>query len=157
MAEAFKVSFDDTSLQAELDQIVAASQEAVRPAAQAGAEELYFEARLRCPVSEHAHVFYGKNSKASGVTYRFSPGNLRDSLYQAFSKDNSAARGKGYDRATYHVAWNHQKAPYGFMVEFGTPRAPAHPFLRPAYDARRTEALETARAVWVLRVGEVTK
>ena len=66
--------------------------------------------------------------------------NLRDSIYQVYSKDNS-----GQGKATYHIAWNHQEAPYGFMVEFGTSKAPAHPFLRPAYTARLNEAMEATK------------
>ena len=58
-------------------------------------------------------------------------------------KSPTAASGPG--KATYHIAWNHQKAPYGFMVEFGTSRAPAHPFLRPAYTAVATAALRAVR------------
>lgn len=157
MPDVVTTSFDDSKAQRKLDALLDATQKAIRPAAQAGAEELYFEARLRCPVSDGAHVFYGKNSKKTGVVYRFSPGNLRDSIYQVFSKDNSAEQGAGYGRVTYHVAWNHQKAPYGFMVEFGTSRAPAHPFLRPAYESRKTEALQIAKAVWVQKVGAVAQ
>lgn len=152
MADAVSMNFDDSRAQKKLDAMLSATQKAIRPAAQAGAEDLYFEARLRCPVSDKAHVFYGRNSKKTGVVYRFSPGNLRDSIYQVFSKDNSTEQGAGYGRVTYHVAWNHQKAPYGFMVEFGTSRAPATPFLRPAYEARKVEALQIAKAVWAEKV-----
>ena len=157
MADAIKVTFDDSKAQAGLDRILQASRDAVRPAAQAGAEDLYFEARLRCPVSAEAHVFYGRQSKKTGVKYLFQPGNLRDSIYQAFSQDNSKARAEGYDKATYHIAWNHQKAPYGFMVEYGTSKAAANPFIRPAYEARKDDALQIAKALWVQKVGEVTR
>ncbi|WP_101048679.1 HK97-gp10 family putative phage morphogenesis protein [Macromonas nakdongensis] len=152
---SIKVAFDDSKAQAKLDAMLAASRSAVRPAAQAGAEVLYQEARLRCPVSEAPHFFYGTSYKKTGQRYLFAPGTLRDSIYQVFSKDNSQGHGQGYDRVTYHIAWNHQKAPYGFMVEFGTSRAPAHPFLRPAFDARRNDALQQAKAEWVAKVGQV--
>lgn len=46
MADAIKVTFDDSKAQAKLKRILQASRDAVRPAAQAGAEDLYFEARL---------------------------------------------------------------------------------------------------------------
>lgn len=141
---SFAVSFDTSLIDATLDQLNAATKKAVRPAAQLGAEELYLEARIRCPVSAEAHYFYGTQSKKTGVRYLFQPGNLRESLYQVYSKDKS-----GEVKATYHVAWNHKEAPYGFMVEYGTSRAPAHPFLRPAYDAKRTEALQIAKATYV--------
>lgn len=137
------LSFDDSGAQELLDKLGAAANEAVRPAAQAAAEVMYREAKLRCPVSDGAHYFYGSNSKKSGVRYYFEAGNLRDSIYQVYSKDNSSN-----SRAQYHIAWNHQKAPYGFMVEFGTSRAAAHPFLRPAYEATSRLAAEVARDVY---------
>jgi len=136
MADAFSIKFDDSSLSVALDEIEQRSGECVRPAAQAGASVLYSEAKFRAPVSEGAHYFYGTHQK-----YLFPAGTLRDSIYHAYSEDNSKA-GRS---ATYHIAWNHSKAPYGFMVEFGTSRAPAHPFLRPAYDATRDLALTVAR------------
>jgi HK97 gp10 family phage protein len=138
----FKVDTDFGGVFDALDGIVEASAEAVRPAAQAGAETFYLEVLLRVPVSLKDHTFYGTHAK-----YKFSAGALRRSVYQTYSKDHS-----GYDKATYHVAWNHQKAPYGFMVEFGTSRAPAHPFLRPAFDAAQQQALQNASYVFNDRV-----
>ena len=148
---SFKMDFDPSGLFTSLDELTDEAGKAARVAAQAGAEELYLEARIRCPVSVGAHYFYGSNSKKSGQRYLFNAGNLRDSIYQVYSKDNSVEGVK----ATYHIAWNHQKAPYGFMVEFGTSRAPAHPFLRPAYDAKYRDALETAKAVYVSEMDAV--
>lgn len=143
--ESIRVEYDTSEADDALDALVAASLEAVRPAAQAGAQVFYEEARTRCPVSAEAHVFYGRDSLKTGVVYEFQPGNLKDSIYQAFSKDNSSVYGDGYRRATYHIAWNHLQAPYGFMVEFGTSRASAHAFLRPAYDTRAKDALDATR------------
>lgn len=140
-----RVDWDQSGADAALDELVEAAYRAVRPAAQAGANTLYNEALLRCPVSSEAHIFYGRDSVKTGVVWEFQPGNLRNSIYQAFSKDNSVEIGAGYAKATYHISWNHTAAPYGFMVEFGTSRASAHPFLRPAYDSAATDALEDAR------------
>lgn len=142
-----RVDWDQSGADAALDALMEASYRAVRPAAQAGAQTLYTEALLRCPVSAEEHVFYGRDSVKTGVTWTFQPGNLRNSIYQAFSKDNSieAPAGDGYQKATYHISWNHQDAPYGFMVEFGTSRAAAHPFLRPAYDSAGRDAIEDAK------------
>lgn len=147
-----RVDYDQAGADAVLDGLLEAAYEAVRPAAQAGAQTLYVEALLRCPISAEEHVFYGRDSKRTGVTWTFQPGNLRNSIYQAFSKDNSMEIGEGYAKATYHVAWNHQEAPYGFMVEFGTSRASAHPFLRPAYDAAGRDALDDARVEFAKRM-----
>lgn len=72
------------------------AEEAARPAAQAAAEVYYQEVK--------------KNVSALG---RHS-GNLERSIYQAYSRDNSAP-----GLATYHVSWNARKAPHGGLVEFG--------------------------------------
>lgn len=88
------------------------------------AKEIYDEARFYAPISEKAHFFYGRNSVRTGVKYLFQPGNLRAAIYRAFSPERSGATHK-----EYRVSWNHLKAPYGHMVEFGTSRAPAFPFL----------------------------
>jgi HK97 gp10 family phage protein len=78
---------------AELEQDV---QQAVRPAAQAGAEVIY-QAAL-------------KNVDAIGrVT-----GNLRSSIYQAYSPERSAP-----GKAVYSVSWNPRKAPHAGLVEYG--------------------------------------
>lgn len=143
MASFLSMRMDTSDILRCLDDLVEGSLTVARPAAQAGAQVLYEEVKQRCPVSEAPHTFYGKYSKKNGVTYHFAPGTLKNAIYQVFSKDNS---GKGF--ATYHIAWNHRAAPYGFMVEFGTSRAPAHPFLRPAYDAMVKEALEAAKRRW---------
>lgn len=93
---------------------------ATRPAAQAGAQIIYDRAKQLAPVSEKSHVFNIEGRKYGP----FPPGNLRDSIYQAFSKDNSFK-----DVSTYHISWNADKAPYGAMVEFGTSHSPAHSFI----------------------------
>ncbi len=90
----------------------------------AGAKELYDQARMLAPISEEAHIFYGRNSKRTGVTYKFEPGNLRAAIYRVYSPEKS-----GPDRKEYRISWNHIKAPYGHMVEFGTEHGPAHSFL----------------------------
>lgn len=150
MPEAMSIKFDDAGALSGLDRLGELAGKSVRPAAQAGAEILYEEVRRLCPVSAEAHYFYGGAAKAAPpgqkkkLAYLFQPGNLRDSIYQVFSKDNSGA-----DKATYHVSWNHLKAPYGYMVELGTSKAPPHAFVRPAYDAKQAAALQAAKARYV--------
>lgn len=136
MGNSVSITFDPSAAFAGLDRIAAQAGAQVRPAAQAAAEVLYREVKTRVPVSERGHWFHGTHQK-----YFFPAGTLRDSIYQVYSKDNSTE----HKVATYHVAWNHQKAPYGFMVEYGTSRAAAHPFLRPAYDAMKNLALTAAK------------
>jgi HK97 gp10 family phage protein len=97
----------------------------VRPAAQAGAQVVYDYVVARAPQSDHGHWFYGTNKR-----YWFEAGTLTRSIYQVYSKDNS-----GKDHATYHISWNYRECPYGFMVEYGTANAPAHPFIRPGQNA----------------------
>lgn len=107
-----------------------------RAGAQAMAQVVYDNARGLVPVSSAPHIFYGTHGR-----YPFRPGTLRNAIYQVFSQDNSSAAQK-----TYHVSWNHTKAPYGFMVEFGTSTRPAHPFLYPAYAMSRGSLLGVANA-----------
>lgn len=104
----------------------------VRPAAQAGAQILYDEMLARVPVAEKPHKLKGGRV--------IPPGALKASIYQVYSQDHSR---KGV--ATYHITWNRKKAPHGHLVEFGTSRAPAHPFQRPAFDAKHIEAVEATK------------
>ena len=126
----FSVTTDLSGLRKRLGTVVAHCEEAARPAAQAGAQVFYDRVRELVPTGREGHWFHGTSFKKYGTKYWFNAGTLKAAVYQVYSKDNS---GQGF--ATYHVAWNHKKAPYGFMVEFGTSKAPAHPFLRPARDA----------------------
>lgn len=81
-------------------------EEATRPAAQAGAQVFYDEVKRN--VSTLGDVFA-------------TTGRLSDAIYQVFSKDNSVGNtnGTAYNVASYHVSWNHKKAPHGHLVEFG--------------------------------------
>lgn len=135
MADRLSIKFDAKGLNAGLDQLAAGAEANVRPAAQAGAQVLYEEVLARVPVAKR-----DRTTKSGRIIAR---GALKASIYQAFSEDNS-----GEGRATYHVSWNYRKAPHGHLVEFGTSRAPAHPFLRPSYDARAGEAVQAANAKW---------
>lgn len=85
-----------SGLQAMADQLGDAAEAAARPAAQAAAQVLYDETV--------------KNVEQIKIV----TGNLRRSIYQAYSTDNSAP-----GKATYHVSWNARKAPHAMLVEFG--------------------------------------
>lgn len=91
----FTLRVDAGGLDLIMDQLADDAEAAARPAAQAGAQVLYEEAR-----------------RLAGANRR--TGNLQAAVYQVFSKDNS-----GHGRATYHVSWNVKKAPHGHLVEFG--------------------------------------
>jgi hypothetical protein len=90
------LSVDLTSLDALLAELGDRAEAAARPAAQAAAQVLY-------------QAVVANVDQLGRVT-----GNLRNSIYQVFSQDNSSP-----GHATYHVSWNHRKAPHGGLVEFG--------------------------------------
>lgn len=94
--KTFMVGLDTSGLDAFLDQLGSDAQEAIRPAAQAGAQVLYDQV------------------KANVAALGRKTGNLAGSIYQAFSPEKS---GKG--SAEYHISWNHKKAPHGHLVEYG--------------------------------------
>lgn len=146
MSDFLSIEFDDAGIDASLDEITEAAKSLIRPAAQAGAQVFYDEVRRRAPVgSAEKHFFHGQNQ----VYGPFKSGNLRNSIYQVYSKDQSSET-----VATYHISWNTKigaavsYAPYGGMVEYGTSKAAARPFIRPSYDAKAEEALRTAQAVF---------
>lgn len=141
------MELDTRGLEELLDSLGDAASEAVRPAAQAGAQVLYDAAKRRAPVSDRMHFFYGTHAKYGP----YKPGNLRDSIYQVYSRDNSHET-----KAQYHVSFNFKKAPYGFMVEYGTSKAPAHPFIRPAMDLAPV-AQDAMRNEVLKRIDEVLK
>lgn len=67
-------------------------------------------------------------------------GTLKASIYRVYSPERSSDQSK-----TYRVSWNKKKAPHGHLVENGTSRAPAHPFIRPAFD-HVNEAIRQGKA-----------
>jgi len=103
------------------DQLKAKAQkveESARAVAQAGAQVFYEQVLSNVPVKT---------------------GKLKKAIYQAYGDKRS-----GEGRALYDISWNKRKAPHGHLIEFGTSRAAAHPFLRPAHgqaSARVKEAM----------------
>lgn len=87
---------DLSGLESLFDDLGDAAEEAARPAAQAAAQ-----------------VFYDA-AKDNVSRIRRVSGKLAEAIYQVYSKDNS-----GIGHATYHVSWNHTKAPHGGLVEYG--------------------------------------
>ncbi len=133
MSNGLTASFNTARLLARVQRVADAAKDAVRPAAQAGIQVYYDEVHLRVPVSDKAHSTKGKK-------HTFQPGNLKRAIYQAFADESTP------ERAVYRVSYNKKKAFYGGMVERGTSRTPAQPYLRPSYDARRADAIAAARA-----------
>lgn len=148
------IECDLSGLDALLGELQGKVDEAVRPAAQAAAQVLYDDVKRNV----------GKLKQHTG--------NLNNSIYQVYSKDNSNEK-----RATYHIGWNHKKAPHGHLVEFGhlvryeitfdpaTKRFTTHkdrplpqpklvaarPFIRPAM-AKFPAAFEAAKAELLRRI-----
>lgn len=118
---------------------------ATRPAAQAGAQVIYDRARDLVPQSSKAHMFHGTHA----VYGPYSPGTLRNAIYQVFSKDNSFR-----DVSTYHISWNAEKAPYGFMVELGTSTAAAHSFIGRAIAETRSTVREVMKKRYMEEVSK---
>lgn len=119
-----------------------ASESVLRQAAVAGARVVYDEVKLRAPVGDQAW------ETAKQKRY---PGFLRDHLLIAYDKEQSV-EGK---LASYIVTWS-KDAFYGRYLEYGTSRMVAQPFLRPAYDAKKTEAAQAVDDVIHEKVRELS-
>lgn len=127
------INFNLDAAIAHMDNIKMVADEAIRPAAQAGAQVFYEEVKLNAKRGNEVRHLKGKDASGKGRTRP--AGLLAASIYQVYSKDNSDNK-----HATYHVSWNKKKAPHGHLVEFGSSRAAKAPFLRPAYDAMHAVA-----------------
>lgn len=126
-------------LRAEVDKLHAAT----RPAAQAGIEVIYQRARINAPVSDKPHYFHIRGKKYGP----YAPGNLRDSIYQVFSKDKSFK-----DVSTYQVSWNKDKAPYGYVAEFGNSKEPSKSFIARSVAETRAEVREAIKTRYIAEV-----
>ena len=126
-------------LRAEVDKLHAAT----RPAAQAGVQVIYDRAKLNAPVSKESHYFYIRGKKYGP----YAPGNLRDSIYQVFSKDKSYK-----DVSTYQVSFNKDKAPYGYIVHNGTSRTAADPFIARSVVETRAQVREAIKTRYIAEV-----
>ncbi len=114
------IKFDASAINASLDRFSEKIKSTViRTGAQAAAQVFYEETKQRVPVET---------------------GRLKSSIYQVFSKDNS-----GDGVAVYHISWNRRKAPHGHLVEFGTSKSAARPFLRPAFESVKESAVDAAK------------
>ena len=139
MAVRMNVAAFKEQLRAEVDKLHAAT----RPAAQAGSEVIYQRARLEAPVSSDSHYFYIRGKKYGP----YAPGNLRNSIYQVYSRDNSFK-----DIATYHISFNKGEAPYGYIVHNGTSRTAAHPFISKAVVETRAQVREAIKTRYIAEV-----
>lgn len=145
------IKFDKSGLKLSLETTKEKFQKAVRPAAQAGAQIIYEAALRNVPVGKEGKFFYStsyKSTKNKYYKYYYPAGALRDSIYQVYSKDNSSE-----GKATYHISWSAEGAPYAWMVEFGTSKMRARPFLAPAIAESRDAAARAIKQRFLQEVG----
>jgi len=90
------VSVDMSDLNDLIQELGEGVEHAVRPAAQAGADVIY------------------RQAKQNAGAIKRKTGNLAASIYQAFDANASAA-----GHAVYNVSWNSRRAPHAYLVEFG--------------------------------------
>lgn len=136
----------------------AASESTLRQAAVAGARVIHKEVQLRAPVGPVPHIRSGKLYPA---------GTLKKSI-ALYHDDDKSSVAKALQ--VYGVTIG-RDAFYGLMVEeghdfsgavakhakrteFGTSKVPAHPFFRPAVDAKSREALDAMTAVMQQKLNE---
>lgn len=66
-------------------------------------------------------------------------GALYNAIYRVYAKEKSTD-----NKVTYEISWNKAMAPHGHLIEFGTSRTPAYPFIRPAFD-HINQAIQTGQ------------
>lgn len=111
------------------------------------------EAIIYSGAAEAARVIYAEVKLNTSGTKPKTPGivtgNLSESIYWA--KDTDASTNS---RAVYSISWNKSKAPHGHLLEFGTSRMPAYPYVRPAM-AQMDEAVKQGLARMKVRYQEL--
>lgn len=142
MAKSFSVQNPEALADAlrSLDDV--ASESVLRQAAVAGAREVFSEVKLRAPVD--LGIYEGKQGMHPS-------GFLRDNILIAYDKEQSV-EGR---IASYLVTWS-KDAFYGRFLEYGTSKMAARPFLRPAYEAKKSAAAAAVDAVIQAKVKELT-
>lgn len=125
-------------------------EKALRPAAAAAANVLADEMTLRAPVFQ-GDVYINKTGKAAGNP-NAKPGQLKRAVFQYHDPKQS-----GGNRQVYLVGVSKKRAPHWSFVEFGTVRMAARPFIRPAYDAKISEALKAGSDRLAEKIKELTK
>ena len=140
--------FDAKVLTDQIDALKVKAETSIRPAAQAGAQVFYEAVLETVPTSKRGHWFQGTKAKAASTpeakraaSYWFESGSLKGAVYQVYSKSGSTK-----DKAEYHVAWNHRKVPYGFMVALGTAGgAKANDFIGRAEKTVQARAMQSMK------------
>ena len=93
-------------------------------------------AQALAPVADKPHYQY---TRKKGQRIQIQPGNLRKSIRRKRLKSRDGQTG-----AQVGISWT-GRAFYGRFREFGTSKEPAKPFLRPAFEAKKDDALRIFR------------
>lgn len=130
----------------ELPELVA--KKALRASVAAGANVIKKMAIAKAPKSDKPHWFYKHTARAVRKGKKqerilIPPGNLKKNIiYKNISSSSD------YSTATYIVTVRHKGknvvgAPYaeGIFNEFGTSKMTAHPFIRPAFEQKKEDAV----------------
>ena len=128
------VEVDTSGIDRMFDAFLGEVGQAVRPAAQAGAQVLYDAV------------------KSNVGQLKTHTGNLNKSIYQKYSPEQSV---DGVS-ATYNISWNKAKAPHGWLVEYGHiqrykmmvyPDGTVRPMVRPEMKGKPKPARKASQAV----------
>lgn len=122
------------------------SRNVLRQAVSAGAQVIVKEARLKAP--EYSGPEFSEKKRETHPP----PGTLKRSIYKKQIRELS-----DLGRQVFFVGARHGKkskfdAYYFRFVEFGTSRMPARPFMRPAFEAKKMEAVEAMRQYMLIRI-----
>jgi hypothetical protein len=119
MTASFTATFDLASVNQWVNHLQDDVRQALRPAAQAGADVLYQQVLANVPVGNRGHWFHGSSFRKNGRKYWFDAGTLKRAIYQAYATKESTDL-----RPVYSIGVNARKAPYAYMVELGTAKSP---------------------------------
>lgn len=126
---------DDSNLSAGFNRLLAQAEDIIYGGAATMARVIYDEVRLNTS---------GTIPGRPGIV----TSNLHESIYWAKDKEASTTQ-----RAVYAISWNKSKAPHGHLIEFGTSRSPAYPFVTPAA-SKLPEAIRRGLAEMEARYGK---
>lgn len=127
------------------------------------AQPMLATARQLAPKSRAPHSMYNtpklanklRAPKGMGVkSATFNPGNLKLAIevlaHGPFRKSSAT-----YIGPRYPIGVKKNTAPYAHMVEFGTAKAKAQPFMRPAFESKKEMAYRIARTGLGVELGKV--
>jgi HK97 gp10 family phage protein len=127
---------DITRALSKLDSFTKKVSVGVRPATQAGTQVFYNEVAQRL-----SKLGAPGQYSAPGQAPLSQSGDLKLSIYQFYVKEESSDT-----RATFLISWRKKDAFYGRMLENGTSKMAARPFLRPSFDAKQVAAIQAVRS-----------